>query len=105
MYGPNTNLGHGGNIIFHAECQANYIVSGLKRLFETKHQVFEVKSNVFAAFNDTLDDRLAQTVWSTPGISSSFKNSKGKVRSVSPWRLEEYWRMTRELDPRDYSWD
>jgi hypothetical protein len=35
-------------------------------------------------------------------VSSSFKNSKGLVRSVSPWRIEEYWRMTRELDEHDY---
>jgi 4-hydroxyacetophenone monooxygenase len=104
MYGPNTNLGHGGNIIFHAECQANYILSGLSRLFASGRQVFEVKPQVFDKFNDELDARLGQTVWSTPGVSSSFKNSKGKVRSVSPWRIEEYWRMTRALDPEEYIW-
>ncbi len=102
MYGPNTNLGHGGNIIFHAECQANYIVAGLRRLLESGHDTLEVKRDAFDRFNEKLDERLAGSVWATPGVNSSFKNSEGLVRSVSPWRIEEYWRMTRDLDEQDY---
>jgi 4-hydroxyacetophenone monooxygenase len=66
------------------------------------HDALEVKQRAFDLFNARLDERLAVTVWSTPGVSSSFKNSKGRVRSVSPWRIEEYWRMTRDLDEQDY---
>ncbi len=44
MYGPNTNLGGGGNIIFHGECQANYIVSALRRTFESGHGTIEVNA-------------------------------------------------------------
>src|SRR5690606_14297807 len=34
-YGPNTNLAHGGSIIFQAECQVHYIVECLERLLES----------------------------------------------------------------------
>lgn len=102
MYGPNTNLGGGGNIIFHGECQANYIVSALRRMFEQGHGTIEVRQNAFDQWNTRLDERMAGSVFSTPGVTSSFKNAKGAVRSVSPWRIEEYWRWTRELDERDY---
>jgi 4-hydroxyacetophenone monooxygenase len=105
MYGPNTNLGHGGNIIFHAECQANYIVAGLRRMLASGHATLEVKRDAFDRFNEKLDERLAGSVWATPGVNSSFKNSEGLVRSVSPWRIEEYWRMTRDLDENDYHLD
>ncbi|MAU19370.1 MAG: 4-hydroxyacetophenone monooxygenase, partial [Martelella sp.] len=33
-YGPNTNLAHGGSIIFQAECQVHYIVECLEMLLE-----------------------------------------------------------------------
>jgi 4-hydroxyacetophenone monooxygenase len=26
IYGPNTNLAHGGSAIFHSECQVRYIM-------------------------------------------------------------------------------
>ncbi|MCB1743231.1 MAG: NAD(P)/FAD-dependent oxidoreductase, partial [Gammaproteobacteria bacterium] len=32
MYGPNTNLAHGGSIIFHAECQMHFIMACLHKL-------------------------------------------------------------------------
>lgn len=102
MYGPNTNLGGAGNIIFNAECQAHYIVQALQRLFAARHATIEVTQAAFDRFTESVDERLAGSVFSTPGVNSSFKNSKGRVRSVSPWRIEEYWRMTRDLDDNDY---
>jgi len=89
-------------IIFHGECQANYIVSALRRMFETGHGTIEVKQDAFDGWNARLDERMSGSVFTTEGVTSSFKNSKGKVRSVSPWRIEEYWRWTRDLDAQDY---
>jgi 4-hydroxyacetophenone monooxygenase len=105
MYGPNTNLGGAGNIIFNAECQANYIVAALRHLFAAGRATIEVTQDASDRFNQRLDERLSGSVFSTPGVNSSFKNSKGRVRSVSPWRIEEYWRMTRDLDENDYHLD
>lgn len=102
MYGPNTNLGHGGNIIFHGECQANYIVSCLRHLASTKSSAMEVTQAAFDRYTKQIDERIARTVWSTPGISSWFKNSQGRVTTNSPWRIAEYWHMTRQVEPNDY---
>ena len=35
LYGPNTNLGHGGSAIFHSECQVRYAMHCLRELIET----------------------------------------------------------------------
>lgn len=105
MYGPNTNLGGGGNIIFHGECQANYITAALRRMFETGHDAIEVKQDAYDRWNAKLDERMSGSVFTTPGVNSSFKNAKGAVRSVSPWRIQEYWTMTRDLDDRDYRFE
>ncbi len=32
IYGPNTNLAHGGSAIFHSECQVRYVMNRLTRL-------------------------------------------------------------------------
>lgn len=102
MYGPNTNLGHGGNIIFHGECQANYIVSCVRYLVDTNSSALEVTQAAFDRYTAAVDERIARTVWSTPGVSSWFKNSQGRVTTNSPWRIAEYWHMTREIEPGDY---
>ena len=102
MYGPNTNLAHGGNLILHGECQANYVVSCLRYLKAQGRDAIEVRREAFDRYVAELDERLARTVWSTPGVDSWFKNSSGRVTTNSPWRLVEYWQMTRRIDPADY---
>jgi hypothetical protein len=34
IYGPNTNLAHGGSAIFHSECQVRYIMLAIRELIE-----------------------------------------------------------------------
>jgi 4-hydroxyacetophenone monooxygenase len=42
-------------------------------------------------------------VWSQPSIKHSFyKNAAGKVHSLSPWRLVDFWTWTRTPDPDDF---
>lgn len=102
MYGPNTNLAHGGNLILHGECQANYVASCLRHLKAQGCDAIEVRREAFDRYVAEVDERLDRSVWSTPGISSWFKNSSGRVTTNSPWRLVEYWQMTRSVDPADY---
>ena len=52
------------------------------------------------AYNEKLDQALARTVWSHPGMNSWYKNSKGRVTTTSPWRLLDYWRWTQAARPR-----
>ena len=42
-------------------------------------------------------------VWSQPSVAHSFyKDARGLVHSLSPWRLVDYWTWTRSVDPADY---
>jgi 4-hydroxyacetophenone monooxygenase len=101
MYGPNTNLGHGGSLIFQIECQARYIAGAIGHLASTGSREIEVRSDVYEAYNAKLDGLLERTVWNSPGVNSWFKNSRGRVTTNSPWRLVDYWRLTRSFDPSD----
>jgi 4-hydroxyacetophenone monooxygenase len=42
-------------------------------------------------------------VWSHPSIKSSwFRNDKGRLRVLSPWRLVDYWQWTKAPDLDDF---
>src|SRR5262245_43282539 len=102
LYGPSTNLAHAGSIIFHSECQVRYTMGCVKALIENDRRALECREEVQDAFNARLDETLARMVWSHPGMSSWYKNSRGRVTTTSPWRLVDYWRWTREPNLSDY---
>jgi 4-hydroxyacetophenone monooxygenase len=102
IYGPNTNLAHGGSAVFHSECQIRYIMQGLRELLERGRSTIEVKPEPYRAYQEKLDAALRGMVWSHPGVTSWYKNRAGRVTQTSPWRLIEYRNLTAELDPADY---
>lgn len=99
MYGPNTNLGHGGSLIFQIECQARYVASAIGHLASTGAGAMEVSKEACDAYNEELDRLLDRTVWNSPGVNNWFKNSRGRIATNSPWRLVDYWQRTRRFDP------
>ena len=101
-YGPNTNLAHGGSIIFHTECQVRYIAQALREMIETGHSTFEVRAGVHDKYNRILDETCRTMVWSHPGVTSWYKNKHNQVTVTSPWTLLDYWKMTRTFVPEEY---
>lgn len=104
LYGPNTNLAHGGSTIFHAECQARYIMQCLMHLIETNSREVEVREEINADYNDRVDAEHNSMVWTHPDVGNWYKNSRGRVVSNSPWRLVDYWSMTRQPNFDDFVW-
>ena len=102
IYGPSTNLAHGGSIIFHSECQVSYIMGCIKALIETHASAMECKEAPFRRYVDEYAKVCAGMVWAHPGTRNWYKNSRGVVVNTSPWRLVDYWKWTREPDLSDY---
>lgn len=102
LYGPGTNLAHAGSIIFHSECQVRYVMGCLEALLERGAAALDCKQQTCDAYNERLEARLAELVWSHPGMNNWYKNSRGKVIATSPWLLLDYWRWTRQPDLSDY---
>jgi 4-hydroxyacetophenone monooxygenase len=103
IYGPNTNLAHGGSAVFHSECQVRYIMQGIRALIETGSASLEVKPEPFWAYQEKVDAALRKMAWSHPGVQSWYKNKDGRVTANSPWRLVDYRNMTAEFDPTEYA--
>lgn len=102
IYGPNTNLAHGGSAIFHSECQIRYAMEGIRELVESGARSIECRREPFEAYQVRVDDALKRMVWSHPAMTNWYKNKKGRVVMNSPWRLVDYRNMTEHLDPADY---
>ena len=41
-------------------------------------------------------------VWRHPRVHSYYNNDDGRVVTNAPWRLLDYWQMTREPEPADF---
>jgi len=102
LYGPNTNLAHGGSAFFHSECQARYIADALRQMIENDWVEVEVKQAPYEAYNQRVDEEHRGMVWSHPGVTSWYKNKKGRVVMNSPWRLAVYRGFTAYFDSSEY---
>ncbi len=102
LYGPNTNVAHGGSVIFQAECQIRYVTSCITQMIESQVSSVDVRPEVHDAYNKEVDDEHDQLVWSHPGMDSWYKNSQGRIFSPMPWRFVDYWAMTHDADLKDY---
>jgi 4-hydroxyacetophenone monooxygenase len=103
MYGPGTNLASGGSLIFHSECEIRYIMGCLGLLLASGKTAMEPRREVYDDYYRRCQDELQTLVWSQPSITHSFyKDARGAVHSLSPWRLVDFWAWTRSPDPADY---
>jgi 4-hydroxyacetophenone monooxygenase len=102
MYGPNTNLGHGGSFIFLAESQIDYIVDALCTMVNEDISSVECRAEVNERYNRALDEAHERMVWTHNGMDTWYRNSKGRVVTNMPWRVVDYWAMTRAVDLDDF---
>ncbi|MFZ1293909.1 MAG: 4-hydroxyacetophenone monooxygenase, partial [Pseudomonadales bacterium] len=103
MYGPATNLAASGSLIFHGECQMRYILGCIRAMLERDAHSMEVRAEVHDEYNERLAATLARTLWAHPGVAHSwYRNSKGRVTVLSPWKLLDYWNWTREPQLAEY---
>jgi len=98
MYGPNTNLGHGGSYIWVGECQIRYIIDLICSMIEHDIASVDCREGVCTEYNHTIDSAHATMVWSHKGMETWYRNDQGRVVTNSPWRVVDYWRMTHEAN-------
>ncbi|MGB7299792.1 MAG: NAD(P)/FAD-dependent oxidoreductase [Burkholderiaceae bacterium] len=102
--GPTTGLGHGGSAIFTGECQAHYIASCLATMLSHEKLVLEVKRQAHDDYMQRFDAEHQQMIWNHPGMTTYYRNARGRVFSVMPWRLVDFWHMTRQPVVDHYDW-
>jgi 4-hydroxyacetophenone monooxygenase len=95
LYGPNTNLGHGGSLIFLTECGVRYIMEIVQQMVAEGLSAVEVRQDVHDEYNARVDAAHDRMIWTHPGMDTWYRNGRGRVVTNSPWRVVDYWQMTR----------
>jgi 4-hydroxyacetophenone monooxygenase len=102
LYGPNTNLGHGGSVIFHTECQVNYVTRLIVDMIEKDIAAVDCRPEIFEEYNARVDAAHERMIWTHRGMDTWYRNARGRVVTNTPWRLLDYWRMTHRPALEDF---
>ena len=103
LYGPGTNLAHSASLFFHSEYQASHALEVIRRVLTSGAREAEVRREVHDRYAEWHQREISQLVWAHPSIKHShYKNPQGKVYTLSPWPIDQYWELTLELDPDAY---
>ena len=98
MQGPTTGLAHGGSLIFTSELQARYIGLAICQANDSDIAAMDVKQSVYDRYIARVDAEHANLVWSHPGMLPYYRDAFGRIRTVLPWRMVDYFHMTRRPD-------
>ncbi|MEE2783538.1 MAG: NAD(P)/FAD-dependent oxidoreductase [Pseudomonadota bacterium] len=102
LYGPNTQPGHGGSLLFVIERQMHYIMDMLKQMCEQGLSDVEIRSEVHAQYNQAVDAAHEKMVWTHPGMQTYYRNSQGRVVVNFPWRNVDLFEMTKQVNLQEY---
>lgn len=100
--GPNSAPNHAAGQNLVSECQINYIIEALDRVVAAGARAFEVRQEAYDAWNRKVEERMPQMIWTHPRANSYYNNSKGRVFLSWPWRLVDYFSVTREPEEGSY---
>ena len=102
LYGPNTQAGHGGSLIFYLESQMRYVLSLLDQMWASGLGVVDCRKDVHDEYNTAVAKAHERMIWTHPGVSTYYRNARGRVVVPNPWRVVDFWRMTKQADLADY---
>lgn len=100
--GPNSAPNHAGGQNITSETQIHYIMECLELLVQGGVESLEPSESAFERFNHEVDEVLKGLIWSHPKAKSYYRNSSGRIFLSCPYRLVDYWSMTRAPKRNDY---
>jgi len=103
--GPNSAPNHAGGQNIVSETQIHYIVECLDALVARQARVMEPTQEAFTVFNEQVDKDLQKLIWTHHKARSYYRNSKGRVFLSNPYRLVDYWSMTRAPKLGDFQFE
>ncbi|NUS49874.1 MAG: NAD(P)/FAD-dependent oxidoreductase [Nocardioidaceae bacterium] len=101
IVGPNTGLGH-SSMVFMIESQIAYTVDAHRRMRESGVAAVEPTAEAQRAWNDDLQRRMRQTVWSAGGCASWYLDEHGRNVTLWPRTTFAFRRLTAQFDPAAY---
>jgi cyclohexanone monooxygenase len=89
-------------MVFIIESQIQYVVDCLQTMRSRGLKSVDVKPDAQARYNESLQARLAKTVWNTGGCASWYRTAEGRNTTLWPGFTVEFRLRTRRFDPAPY---
>ncbi|WP_020500819.1 flavin-containing monooxygenase [Sciscionella marina] len=102
LNGPNTQTGHGGSLLYLVECQLRFVMSALTQMLDNDLGALECRSEVYERYSHAVDQAHERMIWTHPDVHNYYRNSRGRVVLPSPWRIVDFWSMTRRAHLDDF---
>ena len=102
LYGPNTQPGHGGSLLFVIEMLMHYVLDLVGQMFAADAASVEVRQDVHDRYNAAVDAAHEAMVWTHPGMQTYYRNGRGRVVVNLPYRNVDLFDRTRRADLSDY---
>jgi 4-hydroxyacetophenone monooxygenase len=102
LYGPNTQVGHGGSLVFVIEMQMRYIADLLRTMITEGIGVVECRKDIHDEYNAGVDRAHENMVWTHTGMSSYYRNTKGRVVVNYPYRNVDLFNVTERANLNDF---
>jgi len=84
------------------EVQARYVRKMLQEMIRRDLGAVECRPEVNDAYNERVDAAHEDMVWTHPGMSTYYRNSRGRVVVNSPWRNVDFWHFARDPNLDDF---
>lgn len=101
-YGPNSQ-GAGGSFTASAEQQSRFIVRMISTMIDQEYGAVEPRREVFDNYIKTIDEKLQQSIWAHPNVTTYYKNRHGRVVIPRPWSVVDFWHMQRMPNLDDFA--
>jgi cation diffusion facilitator CzcD-associated flavoprotein CzcO len=101
LQGPNTDLGH-NSVLLMIEAQIEHVLGALGAMKERGAAAVEPRPSAQAAFNETLQEQMRGTVWTSGGCDSWYLDETGRNATLWPGSVGAFWRRVAPFDPAEY---
>ena len=91
-----------GSFMFSMEMQMTYIDKILLTMFDEGLRTIEPTEFANDDYNDRVDQLHSETVWTHRGMSTYYRNSRGRVVYVMPFLAVDYWAMIQDVGLENY---
>jgi cation diffusion facilitator CzcD-associated flavoprotein CzcO len=102
LVGPNTFVGH-TSMVYMIEAQLNYIVDAVDTMKTRGLTTVEVRREAQDAYNQTLQRKLASSVWMTGGCASWYLDAHGNNTTIWPDFTFRFRNQTKRFDLHAYT--
>jgi len=102
LYGPNSQPGHGGSLMYVVEMQMHYFCNILHQVIADNIGAVEIGSDVTERYNDLVDEAGKNKSWAHPSVDSYYKNSEGRIVVNYPFPNLSLFENSRKADLQDF---